>query len=158
MGNKPSATEKSVGPVKDAAELAARAAAAQPKLAALSQLEIDRTAQKNANLSLKIARENLRVLEEVESPRQQLELNHRIERLEKQIQFLHMQSKTSHDQLTSQIETRSAVLTLETARLHAIKTIPTSLSIRASVSGIVHTLKFPNSIMTLKASPTIFLV
>lgn len=42
MGNKPSATEKSVGPVKDAAELAARAAAAQPKLAALSQLEIDR--------------------------------------------------------------------------------------------------------------------
>ena len=42
MGNKPSATEESVGSVKDAAELAARAAAAQPKLAALSQLEIDR--------------------------------------------------------------------------------------------------------------------
>ena len=121
---------------------------------AQGQLEIDRTAQKNADLSLKIAKENLRVLEEVESPRQQLELNHRIESLEKQIQFLHMQSKTSHDQLTSQIETRSAVLKLETARLHAIKTIPPSLSIRASVNGIVHTLKFPNSQESLSLNPS----
>ncbi len=42
MVNTPSSTEQPVGPVKEAAELAARAAAAQPKLAALSQLEIDR--------------------------------------------------------------------------------------------------------------------
>lgn len=41
MGNTASSVEKPAGPVKDATELAARAAAAQPKLAALSQHDID---------------------------------------------------------------------------------------------------------------------
>ena len=41
MGDTPSLTEPPDGPAKEAAELAARAATAQPKLAALSQLDID---------------------------------------------------------------------------------------------------------------------
>ena len=120
---------------------------------AQDQLEIDRTAQKNADLSFNTARENLRVLEEVERPRKRMELNHQIEKLEKQIQFLRMQSKTSQDQLTSRIETRTAVLKLETERLRAIKTIPTSLSIRAPVSGIKKTLNFPTSQKSLVLNP-----
>ena len=41
MVDKPSSTETQSVPVKEAAKLAARASAAQPKLAALSQAEID---------------------------------------------------------------------------------------------------------------------
>ena len=120
---------------------------------AQGQLEIDRTAQKNADLGLKIARENLRVVEEIERPRRQLELKHQIEKLEKQIQFLHMQSKTSQNQLTSRIETRTAVLKLETERLRALETLPLSLAIRTPVSGIVQTLNFPASQESLALNP-----
>ena len=120
---------------------------------AQGKLEIDRTAQKSAELSLNAAREKLRVLEEAERPRKQMELNQRIEKLEEQIQFLRMQLKTSQDQLTSRIETLTAVLKLETGRLRALKTIPTSLSIRAPVSGIVKTLNFPTSQKSLALNP-----
>ena len=77
----------------------------------------------------------------------------RIEKLEKQIQFLRMQSKTRQDQLTSRIETRTAVLKLETERLRAIETLPLSLAIRAPVSGIVQTLNFPTSQKSLALNP-----
>ena len=48
MGDTRSLPEQPSGPVKNAAELAARAAAAQPKLAALSQLDIDRIVESMA--------------------------------------------------------------------------------------------------------------
>jgi len=57
MGNTPSSTEQRNGPVKEAAELAARAAAAQPTLAALSQLEIDRIVESMADVAKRHADE-----------------------------------------------------------------------------------------------------
>ncbi|MEE3203616.1 MAG: aldehyde dehydrogenase family protein, partial [Acidobacteriota bacterium] len=57
MGDTPSTTEASSGPVKEAAELAVRAAAAQPKLAALSQDAIDQIVASMASVAKRHADE-----------------------------------------------------------------------------------------------------
>jgi len=57
MVDKPSSTENHVLPVKEAAELATRASAAQPKLAALSQTQIDQIVARMAAVAKKHAEE-----------------------------------------------------------------------------------------------------
>lgn len=57
MVDKPSSTETQVVPVKEAAELATRASAAQPKLAALSQAQIDQIVARMAAVAKKHAEE-----------------------------------------------------------------------------------------------------
>ncbi len=57
MVDKPSSTETQVVPVKEAAELATRASAAQPKLAALSQAQIDQIVARMAAVAKKHAAE-----------------------------------------------------------------------------------------------------